>query len=305
MQTHHRRTTRRDPVDQARRGWSRAFVLAVVAVSLAALGPALTPASAVAATAPGPRAEWVWTRPSPRTLVDQARTNGVGELFLAVPPALGSSPDLAWVRSVADRAHAVGIRVAALGGDPGWIDDPGAGVAWAQSAQATGLFDGLHVDVEPWVRADWTSNRTTVVTGYLEVLRRLQEVAAVPLEADVAFWLDTVTTSDGRALDDAVAGLVDALTVMSYRTSATGPDSITGVGARALATGAAHGIPVRLAVETHDLRPDPDWAKQTFYGQRRSTMAAVMAAVDRASAGAPAYRGIAVEDHAGWVAMRP
>ena len=305
MQTHHRRTTRRDPGPQDRRGWSRVFTLGVVVASFAVLGPVLTPGVASAAAAPGPRAEWVWTRPSPRTLVDQARTNGVGELFLAVPPGLGSSPDLAWVRSVTERAHAAGIRVAALGGDPGWIDDPAAGVAWAQSALATGLFDGLHVDVEPWVRADWTSDRAAVVTGYLEVLRRLQGAATLPLEADVAFWLDTVGTPDGRALDDAVAGLVDAVTVMSYRTTATGPDSITAVGAHALATGAAHGIPVRLAVETHDLRPDPAWAKQTFFGQRRSAMAAVMAAVDRAEAGAPAYRGIAVEDDAGWRAMRP
>ena len=299
MQTHHRRTTRRDP---GRRGWSVVLSLTALALTLA---PTLSAPGAEAATAAGARAEWVWTRPSPRTLVDQARADGVGELFVAVPPALGTSPDLAWVRSVSERAHAVGIRVAALGGDPGWVDDPGAGVAWAQSALATGLFDGLHVDVEPWVRADWTSRRSAVVAGYLDALRRLQEVSTLPLEADVAFWLDTVTTADGRALDDAVAGLVDALTVMSYRTTATGPDSITAVGARALATGAAHGIPVRLAVETHDLRPDPDWRKQTFFGQRRSAVAVVMAAVDRASAGSPAYRGIAIEDHAGWVALKP
>jgi len=144
-----------------------------------------------------------------------------------------------------------------------------------------------------------------VVDGYLEVLRQLQAVSILPLEADVAFWLETVATSDGRPLDDAVATLVDALTVMSYRTTATGPDSITAVGAHALATGAAHGVPVRLAVETHDLRPDPDWRKQTFFGQRRSTVAVVMAAVDRATAGSTAYRGIAVEDHAGWVALKP
>ncbi|MCW2867736.1 MAG: hypothetical protein JWR20_1924 [Marmoricola sp.] len=299
MQTHHRRTTRRDP---GRRGWSVLLSLAVLGLTL---GPTLSAPGAAAATGPGARAEWVWTHPSPRTLVDQARTEGVTELFVSVPPDLGASPDLTWVRSVSERAHAVGIRVAALGGDPGWVDDPAAGVAWARSALATGLFDGLHVDVEPWVRADWTSRRAAVVDGYLEVLRRLQEASTLPLEADVAFWLDTVATSAGGPLDDAVAGLVDALTVMSYRTTATGPDSITAVGAHALATGAAHGIPVRLAVETHDLRPDPDWRKQTFFGQRRSAMALVTAAVDRASAGSPAYRGIAVEDHAGWTAMKP
>ncbi|MCW2819229.1 MAG: hypothetical protein JWR42_2016 [Marmoricola sp.] len=298
MQTHHRRTTRRDLVTRSRRGWS--VVLALVVVGLA-----VAPMTATAASGAGSRAEWVWTRPSPRTLVDQARTNGVGELFVAVPPGLGSSPDLAWVRSVSDRAHAVGIRVAALGGDPGWIDDPGAGAAWARSAAATGLFDGLHVDVEPWVRPDWTSRQPAVVEGYLEALRRLQEATWLPLEADVAFWLETVTTADGRPLDDAVAVLVDALTVMSYRTTATGPDSITAVGAHALATGAARGIPVRLAVETHDLRPDPYWRKQTFFGQRRSAMALVMSAVDRAASESPAYRGIAVEDDAGWRAMRP
>ena len=44
---------------------------------------------------------------------------------------------------------------------------------------------------------------------------------------------------------------------MSYRDTATGPDSISGLGATALAAAAAAGKPARLAVETNDLGSTP------------------------------------------------
>ena len=255
--------------------------------------------SAEAAT-PGKRATWVWTRPAAKTLVQWAVKHRVAELFVYVGPGVASSPDLKWVRSVSTQAHAAGIRVSALGGETTWIDTPAAALAWQRSALSTGLFDGVHVDVEPWTRTDWDSRRADVVAGYLEVLRQLATDTTLPLEADIAFWLHEVPTSTGTPLDEALMRIVDAVTVMSYRNTATGPDSITAVGAHELATAASAGIPCRLAVETNYLGPDPVSRKQTFHGLGRTALDNALAAVDSAEAGVSSYNGIAIHDYAGW-----
>ena len=277
-----------------------------LALALAVVLPLL----ALVSTAPadgattGARALWVWTRPAARTLVAFAAKQHVSALFVSVPTGVDTSADLPWLRSVVTQAHAGGITVDALGGDPGWATDPAAALAWQRSAVATGLFDGIHVDLEPWVRSDWDSNRAAVVAGYVDVLGQLADATSLPVEADLAFWLWTVPTSDGTPLDAAVMRTVDRATVLSYRNTATGTDSITDVGAHELATAAAAGIRCRLAVETNYLGPDPVSRKQTFAGMRASALTSAMAAVDRAEAGVASYAGIAVEDYDGWRALR-
>lgn len=254
------------------------------------------------AAAPPQRAMWVWDRPPPRSLVSFARDRGVQDLFVAVPADVADSSG--WYRDLRSRTRSAGIRMHALGGDHAWIDRPAAALTWQRNVLGTGLFDGVHLDVEPWQHPAWESDRDAVVAGYLDLLGDLAADTALPIEADVAFWLDQVATGAGGRLDEAVLARVDAVTVMSYRDAATGPDSITAVAAAALEGAARAGKPARLAVETSFLGSDPVAAKQTFYGQTRAELAAVLAEVDAATAGQSAYRGVAVHDRAGWTALR-
>jgi hypothetical protein len=241
----------------------------------------------------------VWDRPEPEGLVRWTLGSGVGELFVHVGPRLGTSPDLDWVRTVSARARAAGIRVAALGGDPAWVVRPDDALDWQAGALATGLFDGVHLDVEPWRRDDWDTRRAELVAGYLEVHRRLAAATTLPVEADVAFWLHEVESAAGP-LDAALMQELESATVMSYRTTATGPDSITAVAERALSTGGNVGIGCRLAVETRYLGDDPVSRKQTFHGLGVAALQCAMVEVDAHHASTAAYRGIAVHDHAGW-----
>ena len=245
------------------------------------------------------RATWVWDRPNPEDLVRWALALGVGELFVHVGPRPGTSPDLVWLPRVSARARDAGIRVAALGGDPAWVLRPDDALDWQSWALATALFDGVHLDVEPWRRDDWDSRRAELVTGYLEVHRQLAGATTLPVEADVAFWLHEVE-ADAGPLDAALMREVDAVTVMSYRTTATGPDSITAVAEQALATAGNVGVGCRLAVETRDRGGDPVSHKQTFHGLGVAALDRAMAEVDSCHANTEAYRGIAVHDHAGW-----
>jgi hypothetical protein len=249
------------------------------------------------------RATWVWTRPDPTELVTWAQGHHVVELFVDVGADVASDGDLDWLRPVVQQAHAAGVRVSALGGDAAWIDRPRDGVAWTNAVLSVGLFDGVHVDVEPWSRDDWPDRQRELVEDYLQLLREVAGVCPVPLEADVPFWLHEVTTSRGTPVDAAVMGIVDAVTVLSYRNVATGEDSITAVGAAGLVTAGRVGIPCRLAVETNDLGPEPVQRKQTFHGLGSRALDAALESVDEVQSGVAAYAGVAVHDYEGWRAL--
>lgn len=245
----------------------------------------------------------MWDRPPPATLVDHAAGHGVRDLFVSTPGELATSPELAWFRSVRSHASAEGIGVRALGAEVEWLDDHAAAEAWQRQVLATGLFDGVHVDVEPWRHPGWDRSPEGMLESWVDLLRRLTAGTDLPVEADVSFWLHEHCVS-GRPADEAVVAAVDAVTVMSYRHRATGPDSLTDVATTVLASAGRVGRPVRLAVETRHLGDDPAAARQTFHGRSRRHLAAVLDGVDAALAGHPTYAGIAVHDHAGWSAMR-
>ncbi|WP_157682718.1 hypothetical protein [Nocardioides scoriae] len=204
------------------------------------------------------------------------------------------------MREVHDLASARGVRIAALGSATEWIDDPRAALAWQADALATGLFDGVHLDVEPWLHPAWDRDRARVVVGYLHLLDLLAEASVRRLEVDVAWWGHEVATPGGVPLDRAVAQRVDATTAMVYRDTATGPDSVTDLGRHVLATAAATGTPCRLAVETRFVGTDPASRRQSFWGRDQRVLHQALAAVDVALRDHPSYAGTAVHDHRGW-----
>lgn len=283
-----------------------AIVLSVTGSGTAdAAQPSARSGAVTAAASSGwARGLWVWNQPTAKSLVAFARVRGINELFVSVPPNLPTSSRLTWVRSVAKLAGPAGIRLQALGGDPGWIDDPGAAVAWQDAALSTGLFSGVHVDVEPWQRPDWNTDQAGAIAGYLATYNRLQAATTLPLEADVPFWLWTLTAADGTPVDAAVLQRVDKVTMMSYRNTVSGADSITAIGARTLAAGTAAGKPVRLAVETNHLGNDPVAVKQTFYGKTEAALNTALDQVDAAESGVASYAGMAVHDYPGYDALR-
>ncbi|MGZ4617114.1 MAG: hypothetical protein ACXV4A_16325 [Actinomycetes bacterium] len=293
------------PATRAPRRTVRVLVLLTAVLATIAMTSPAAEARKTTAPATAGRAMWVWTQPAAKTLVDYAKAHGVTDLFLAVPDHLPTSgAPLTWATSVHDLAAPAGIRLQALGGDPGWVDDPAAAVGWETDALSTGLFTGAHVDLEPWQHPQWSTDQAAVVRRYLDTLSQLQAATTLPVEADVAFWLWTITTDDGTPLDTAVLRLVDRVTIMSYRNTATGTDSITDVGATTLARANAAGRPVRLAVETNYLGSDATSAKQTFHGMTQTQLTTALAAVDTAETGVATYAGVAVQDYDGWTALR-
>lgn len=258
--------------------------------------------SASAATTSG-RAMWVWSKAEPTDVVTFAQSHTVTRLFVAVSPDVATSGDLPRLQQLASSAAAAGIHIDALGGDPTWTNKPSAALAWERAVIGTHLFAGVHIDVEPYALAGWSkpASQAKLVTSYLSLLSSMRQAAAsgLPLEADIPFWYNTIATGS-TTLADGVLARVDAATVMSYRNTATGPNSITDIGSDMLARGAAVGVPVRLAAETNPLSDCPTC---TFAGSSSTTLDAALAVVDQTEAASSAYAGMAIEDYDGWRAL--
>ncbi len=287
---------------RVRARWAAAAAMIVIVLG----SLVLSSQAASAATTPG-RAMWVWSWSDAGSVVQLAQSRGVDTLFVAVPPDLTTSPSLPRVRDLVTQARGAGLRVDALGGDPGWVDNPTWAVDhWVRPTIATGLFTGLHVDVEPWTTTAWTTRQATTVSKYLTLLDRLVTASGTrPVEADIPFWFDQVKAGKKSTLDRETMRRVSAVTIMAYRNTAAGADGTLAVAAAELASAASLGKPVRIGQETNYLGPDPTEVKQTFYGQTLTRMNDQLAQVDSGARTYATYVGIAVHDFTGYAAMAP
>jgi hypothetical protein len=265
------------------------------AVKQAAPHPGTVKQAAPAKTATKARAMWLWSAADPAAVVPWATAQGVKEIFVSVPWQ-PTAAQLARLKDLRNRTRAAGIRLSALGGDPAWALDAASAVAWRKRATATGLFDGIHLDVEPYLLPGWSTDQRRIVDGYLAMLDAVRAAGPEPLEADVPFWLATVPAGKGN-LADAVIARVHAITVMSYRDSAAG---VLEVGADLLARGQSASRPVRLAAET---QPLADCGYCTFAAQTRSALTTHLSTVDTEAARYSSFNGVAVHDYDSWTRL--
>ncbi|KRE54895.1 hypothetical protein [Phycicoccus sp. Soil748] len=284
-------------------------ILGAVGVTAAGAAPVRSTTAAVATSSradrpAAPRAMWVWDTSDPESVVALATTRGIGQLYAAVPPNVGTSPQLAQLRRLVELADEAGLRVDALGGDPGWVDNPTWVVnSWLKPALATGLFTGVHVDIEPYTTAAWTTNRKAVVKRYLSTLDTLRTAAGTaPIEADIPFWYDEIA-ANGSTLDRETIRRTTAVTVMAYRNLADGVDGSIALSANEIQAGADLGRQVRIGQETTFLGTDPTEVKQTFFGQGLTQMESQLSRITAAYAGSPSFAGLAVHDAAGYAAV--
>jgi hypothetical protein len=267
--------------------------LGLMLMILLAIATVIAPAKDAAAATPNTRAMWLWSNPAPADVVAWARAQGVREILAYTP----TKPDIAWLRDLRARSAAAGISLAALGGDPAWTTQHAAALSWVRAVTATGLFDAVHVDVEPHALAAWQTDQARTAQQYVNLLEKLNAATTLRLEVDVAFWYGEVSLPKKQNLADEVLRRVDAVTVMSYRDTASGPNSVTAVGADFLRRGAALGRPVRLGVET---QPLTECAHCTFAEEGADALDAALAQIEALGSAQPSFAGIAVHHYDSW-----
>jgi hypothetical protein len=242
------------------------------------------------------RAMWLWGDDPKADVVTWAAQRNVSEIFVYVAPAVLTNGDAERIRQMKVRADSLKIKLRALGGDPAWVTDHAAALAWLQTVVATGLFGGIHLDVEPYLTDGWSTDLQATQAAYLRLLDRMRAGSSLSLEADVPFWFGEYKIG-GRNLADEVLRRVDAVTVMSYRDTGTGPNSILSISQDWLGRGKAAGKRVRLGAET---APLPDCRHCTFHEEGATRLAQELAKVDAATRTSAAFGGIAVHRYGTW-----
>jgi hypothetical protein len=250
-------------------------------------------------------AMWAWSWPDSSDLVSFAVDHRVTTVFAytapgftdptLVPPGwtLASWPLITRLAAEAADHH---IATYAMGGDPSWVLAPAVAADWATEALDTGLFGGLHLELEPWGLEEWTTDRDRTTAQLLTCLDRVQAVAqayALPLEVSLPWWLHRHTDADGTPLDLAAMRRSDAVTVVTYFDSVEAIDSHATVG---LAHAASLHRPVRVGVLTYRVPP----AGLSFVGTDPGVFESALIRIDRDHTSTPNFLGVAVEDYSGW-----
>ncbi|WP_157408187.1 hypothetical protein [Actinoplanes sp. N902-109] len=242
---------------------------------------------------------WLWGDQPAAEVVEWAAMQHISEIFVYVSPAVLTNGDLERMQEMKERADPLKVKLRALGGDPAWVTNHAAALAWQRTVVSTGLFSGIHLDVEPYLTEGWTSNLNATMTSYLKLLDKMRTGSTLPVEADVPFWFGEFQVN-GKNLADEVLKRVNAVTVMSYRDTGTGPNSMLAVSQDWLARGKKAGKRVRLGAET---APLADCPYCTFAEEGATRLRTELAKVDAATRTTAAFAGVAVHRYGTWRAL--
>lgn len=241
------------------------------------------------------RSAWLWTEASapasPAELASFAVANGTRDVWVSVPWGGPTRRTAALVHALT----AVGARVACLGGDPVWAMDAASAASWTRRALASGLFSGVHLDIEPWVLPSWPADAPLLLDGLTRAVRAVAGAAGpLPVDVDLPGWLARTDPDRFRRVVDAAAGVV----VMAYRDRAA---AILADGEAAVAVVRGSGRRFRIGVDAvPSLEP-----RTTFFDDGRDALARHTSAVAAELAPIEEFAGIAVHDLAAWRALAP
>jgi hypothetical protein len=163
---------------------------------------------------------YVWGDPDDQLLPFCAEKK-VTRLYL-----MYSGKDTPKLRAFVQAARAAKIQVHAM--HPGdmaeWLDpfparlDHKVILDWVDAALKTGLFDGIHLDIEPHSTGAWKTHRLKLAAGYLDLLRQVRAKGKFTLSAAVPHtWDRDDLKIDGKPLIEHVQDILDHISVMAYR----------------------------------------------------------------------------------------
>ncbi|NHN31945.1 hypothetical protein [Paenibacillus agricola] len=271
------------------------------------------------------KATWLWdtslivTAESRNSILQFAKEQSIDRIYLQVNPdeALDS------YRSFIKEARAGGVQIHALDGAPSWVMPDNRSyivnmVKWVKDYNLNVLeeerFSGIQADIEPYILPEWQTDQATLVKNWTEALTLfVDEVkqdatlsastnsTALTASAALPFWLNQIAVpGDSHVrLNEKLMGLLDEVTLMSYRDQA---QALADVTADDLALGDRLGKKIFVGVETN---PSSEGAFISFYEEGSEVMHQQLAIIDRLLESHPSYSGIAIHDYVGWKSLKP
>ncbi len=254
--------------------------------------------TAVPAIASNERALWVWDAPS-QSIIDFAVANGITDIYLHTGP--GFSDDATYAAFVSD-AHAVGLAVHAMAGDPAWAKQSATWTSWVDEVVAHGGFDGVVFDVEPYLHPDWgTKKQNRLIRSFLSGLDSASGAAdSLPVIAAVPFWFDEIKVKRNTLVGEVLES-TDGIVVMAYRDQANGSDGIVAHSAYEADLAASMSRTFIVGVETGPASLD----KVTFAEEGRTYMEEQLAIVTAAFSGTSGYGGLAIHHYGSYSQLAP
>lgn len=210
----------------------------------------------------GRRATWIWDatqwQADGAALLDWARREGIGELFIVVPLQGDKVRAPAALAAFVQRAQAMGIAVSSVDGDPHMVlpQQHGATIrrarayaAYNAGAAPDARLRAIQFDIEPYLLPAQSLAPADIDRHYLALAGALRRATGnMALEFVVPYWW-----SEKTALLASLARVADGLAVMDYRTA---PDEIVRFGVPFLDWAAQYGKRVHIALEAGPVAPE-------------------------------------------------
>ncbi|MGC1454191.1 MAG: hypothetical protein WA946_03270, partial [Nitrospirota bacterium] len=164
---------------------------------------------------------------------------------------------------------------------------------------ASSRFDGVNIDIEPYLLDDWETGRPVRGRQYLDLsaeFMRMKAAAGSSMLVGPAmpFWYDGIEDVEWkgqrRKLNEFVQDIYDYVAIMDYRNVAEGPDGILSHAQDELDYADRMNKKVMIGVETLETTP----AKVTFFGKGGKYFEAQLAVAESAMTRHRSFGGFVV-----------
>lgn len=165
-------------------------------------------------------------------------------------------------------------------------------------------FDGINLDIEPHILAQWETQREQLLGQFLDMSHAFmvfkhQSGQVLEVGPAIPFWWDGIElTWRGvrKPMSEHTIDLYDYVALMDYRNRAEGPDSIISHAADEMDYASRVGKRVVIGLE---LTPN-DLPKVTFNHLPEGDLERAIALTERAYGGRPAFAGFALHHFRGY-----
>ena len=178
-----------------------------------------------------PRAAWFWSPAAwletPDTILQQAAAHQLGRIYITVLVRDGAVTHPEALGDFIAAAHAHGVAVWAVLGDPAAVLPDQQSVLAALAAGLAGYnreaeterrLAGLQLDVEPYLLPGYQLQPAAWQQRYVETVQRVHEAAPeLPLDLAMPYWWGD-PQHGGADLLDRLRPAIQGITVMDYRT---------------------------------------------------------------------------------------
>ncbi|RJX37913.1 hypothetical protein D3P09_17660 [Paenibacillus pinisoli] len=260
---------------------------------------------------PPVKATWVWDTMAlmkdKNEMLAFAEEQGVNVIYLHVDR---KARDFEPYRAFIEEAHGLGIEVEALGGDPAWglteyQQDIESFIGWIKDYQlAAGeraAFDGIHVDIEPYLLKEWKQDRDDIVRqwmGNVEFLvKKAKKDTSLRVSADLPFWIHKIPASDSESVGSWMIDQLDGVVLMNYRNFAIGENGIIANALPMIKEGTRAGKPVIIGLE---MAPSDEGEHISFYESGTSSMHRQMQLSHMVMRWHTGYQGFSIHDYKRW-----